>query len=98
MTFRQRMLISHILPVILLVPLVGLALIYLLETRLILPILANEMIDQGMLVKRVVVDHPDLWHSPAEAQHLVDSFGFRRPTRIGLLIYCWLPAVPMTKT
>jgi len=84
-TFRIRLLIGHILPILLLVPLVGLALIYLLETRLIIPTLSNEMIDQGMLVKRLTYDQPDLWGSPAKAQALLDSVDFRRPTRIGLL-------------
>lgn len=85
LTFRSRLLIGHILPVLLLVPLVGLALIYLLETRLILPMLANEMIDQGVLVERLTFDRPDLWNSQSEAQALLDSVDFRRPTRIGLL-------------
>jgi two-component system sensor histidine kinase BaeS len=85
LTFRSRLLIGHVLPVLLLVPLVGLALIYLLEARLILPTLANEMIDQGVLVKRLTDDRPGLWNSPSEAQALLDSVDFRRPTRIGLL-------------
>jgi two-component system sensor histidine kinase BaeS len=85
MTFRSRLLVSHIIPVVLLVPLVGLALIYLLETRLILPILFNEMIDQGVLVERLTQDRLELWNSPGEAQNLLDSLNLRRPTRIGLL-------------
>jgi two-component system, OmpR family, sensor histidine kinase BaeS len=85
MTFRSRLLISHVVPVVLLVPLVGLALIYLLETRLILPVLANEMIDQGVLVERLTQDRPGLWTSPVDAQNLLNSMDFHRPTRIGLL-------------
>jgi signal transduction histidine kinase len=85
LTFRSRLLIGHILPILLLVPLVGLALIYLLETGLILPTLANEMIDQGVLVKHLTYDQPDLWNTPSVAQALLDSVDFRRPTRIGLL-------------
>jgi signal transduction histidine kinase len=85
LTFRSRLLISHILPILLLVPLVGLTLIYLLETRLILPTLANEMIDQGVLVKRLTYDRPDLWNSSPAAQALLDSVDFRSPTDIGLL-------------
>lgn len=85
LTFRNRLLIGHILPVLLLVPLVGLALIYLLETHLILPTLANEMIDQGMLVERLTRDQPGLWESTSLAQGLLDSIDFRWPTRIDLL-------------
>ena len=85
LSLRGRLLVSHILPIVLLVPLVGLALIYLLETRLIIPTLANEMIDQGLLVARLTKDHPEVWKSSAAAQALLDSVNFQRPTRIGLL-------------
>jgi two-component system, OmpR family, sensor histidine kinase BaeS len=83
--FRGRLLISHILPILLLVPLVGLALIYLLENQLILPIVANELINQGVLVERLTRGQPDLWTAPPDAQTLLDSVDIRRPTRIGLL-------------
>jgi two-component system, OmpR family, sensor histidine kinase BaeS len=85
LTFRGRLLISHLLPILLLVPLVGLALIYLLENQLILPIVANEMVNQGVLVERLTRDQPNVWISPSDAQALLDSVDFRRPSRIGLL-------------
>jgi signal transduction histidine kinase len=86
LTFRGRLLISHILPILLLVPLVGLALIYLLETNLILPILARAMISQGVLVERLTHDQPHLWTSSSDAQAFLDSINFERPSsRIGLL-------------
>jgi len=85
LTFRSRLLFGHILPVLILVPLVGLVLIQLLETRLIIPTLANEMVDQGRLVERLTRDRPEVWTSPSGAQALLDSIHFRRPTRIGLL-------------
>ena len=84
-TFRGRLLVSHILPILLLVPLVGLALIYLLETRLIQPILASAMISQGLLVKHLTHNQPNLWTSTSSAQALLDSVEFERPSRIGLL-------------
>ncbi len=85
LTFRGHLLISHILPILLLVPLVGLALIYLLETQLILPILASEMTNQGVLVERLAREQPNLWTSSSAAQALLDSVDVRRPSRIGLL-------------
>ena len=85
LSFRMRLLLSHIFPVLILVPLVGLALIYFLETRLILPTLANEMMGQGMLLERLLRDMPEVWESPAVAQTLLDSVDFREPSRTGLL-------------
>jgi signal transduction histidine kinase len=88
LNFRTHLLISHILPILLLVPLVGLALIYLLETNLILPILARAMINQGVLVERLTKDRLDLWSSSSTAQAFLDSISFEllaTRTRIGLL-------------
>ncbi len=85
LTFRSHLLISHILPILLLVPLVGLALIYLLETQVILPSLASAMISQGLLVEQLTRDKPNVWSSSVVAQALLDSMDFQRPSRIGLL-------------
>jgi two-component system, OmpR family, sensor histidine kinase BaeS len=83
--FRWRMLLGHILPVILLIPLVGLALIYLLEFRLIIPTLAKELRDQGNLLIRIAADHPDVWSSTTGAQALLDTVNMSLPTRFDLL-------------
>jgi two-component system, OmpR family, sensor histidine kinase BaeS len=85
LTIRLRLLLSLVLPVALLVPLAGLTFIYVLENNLIFPTLATEMIDQGLLVSRLTRDHPMVWNSPPEAQSLLDSITFQRPSRIGLL-------------
>lgn len=84
-SFQQRLLLGQILPALLLFPLIGLALIYLLETQVIVPSLANEMIDQGFLVVRLTKDHPEIWTSTTDSQSLLDSTNFQRPTRISLL-------------
>jgi two-component system, OmpR family, sensor histidine kinase BaeS len=84
-TFGGRLWIGHILPVLLLIPLLGLGLIYLLKIRLIMPALANEMIDQAVLVERLTRDRPGIWTSTLIAQELLDSIDFRQPSWIGLL-------------
>lgn len=85
LSFRTRLLLAQILPVVILVSLIGFALTYLFESQVIVPTLANEMIDQGLLVARLTQDHPAVWDSTSEAQKLLDSTMFQRPTRIGLL-------------
>jgi two-component system, OmpR family, sensor histidine kinase BaeS len=85
LSFRSRLLAGHLLPVVLLAVLAALALIYMLQNRLIVPTLANGMIAQGLLVERLTRDRPQVWTSPAEAQALLDSIDLRPPTRIGLL-------------
>lgn len=85
LSFRTRLLLTQILPVVILVSLIGFVLTYLVESRVIIPTLANEMVDQGLLVARLAEDHPTIWDSNSEAQKLLDSTLFQRPTRIGLL-------------
>lgn len=49
-TLRTRLILSHLLPLLLILPLLGLALIYVLETRVLLPALTAEMVRQAELV------------------------------------------------
>ena len=85
MNFRRRLFISHIIPVLFMIPLVGFALIYLMETRVFPPALAKEMIGQGMLVQHLTQDQPEIWTSPAAAQSLLDSINSQQPSSINLL-------------
>lgn len=82
---RGRLLAGHILPVLLLIPLVGLALIYLLETNVFIPALASELIDQGLLIGRLAQDTPQVWIDPVDAQAFLGALPFQRPTTVQLL-------------
>ena len=42
-TLRRRFILSHMLPLLITVPIIGIALIYVLETRVVLPGLADEL-------------------------------------------------------
>jgi hypothetical protein len=52
-TFRSRLLWSVWLPFLVMAPILGLMLIGLVEERILLPALAQEMIDQGILIARL---------------------------------------------
>jgi len=78
-------LISHVLPLFLLIPLIGLSLIYVLESRLIIPTLANELIDQGILIGKLIKSNPQVWTDAGQAENFLNSLGIRRPTDIQLL-------------
>jgi two-component system sensor histidine kinase BaeS len=85
LNLRGRLLVGHILPVLLLIPLVGLALIYLLETSVFIPALASELIDQGLLIGRLAQYTPQVWIDPADAQVFLGALPFQRPTTVQLL-------------
>ena len=70
-TLRRRLIFSHILPLLVIMPLIGLALIYLLEARVVLPSLTNELMSQAGLVVEMARDQPGVWNDPTQAQAFV---------------------------
>ncbi|MCL4560308.1 MAG: HAMP domain-containing histidine kinase [Chloroflexi bacterium] len=84
-TLRFRLLVSHVLPILLLIPLVGLALIYLLEVNLLLPSLVSEMTDQGTLIAQLAQENPKIWTDPTQASKFLDQIKLKEPTRLALL-------------
>ena len=85
LNLRGRLLAGHILPVLLLLPLIGLALIYLLETGLILPTLAAELAEQGLMVAKQAAANPQIWSNPSIAQSIMGAITPIQPTRFELL-------------
>jgi signal transduction histidine kinase len=84
-TLRQRLILSHLLPVLVIVPVMGIALIYVLETAILLPELVGELTGQAELIVRLVGNEPGLWQNPAQAQAFVDELSQELPARIMLL-------------
>lgn len=71
-TLRVRLVLSHILPLLIVVLLVGLVLDYVLETRILLTNLASELTGEAMLVATLAGDNPQIWNDPAQAQPFLD--------------------------
>ncbi len=84
-TLRGQLIVSHILPVLLIVPLVGVALVYLLETQVLLAALSDELVRQGILTADLVRDRPLIWRDANEAQQFVTLYSVRSRSQIMLL-------------
>ena len=84
-SLRQRLILSHLLPVLVIVPVMGIALIYVLETAILLPELVGELTAQADLIAKLSGDEPGLWQDPAHAQTFVDEWSQELPARIMLL-------------
>lgn len=84
-TLRRRLIFSHVLPLLVIVPLIGLALIYLLEARLVLPSLTNELTSEAGLVVEMARDEPGVWSDPALAQALVGRVSPQLTARLMVL-------------
>ncbi|RIK40927.1 MAG: hypothetical protein DCC55_13475 [Chloroflexi bacterium] len=71
---RGRLILSHALPTLVITPLVGIALIYVLETQIVLANLSNSLTRQAGLLAEIAQDFPEIWEDSAAAQAFVDRF------------------------
>jgi signal transduction histidine kinase len=67
-TLRTRIILSHILPLLLVLLLIGVALDFVLETRILLPILSDELINEAKLFVEMTKNNLPIWDSSAAAQ------------------------------
>jgi two-component system sensor histidine kinase BaeS len=84
-TLRSRLIVSHVLPILLIVPLVGIALIYILETQVLLAALSDELVRQAILTATLARSQPAIWSDAGEAQRFVALYGVRSESQIMLL-------------
>jgi len=76
-TLRGRLILSHILPILLIVPLVGAALAYLLETQVLLAGLSDQLVDQATMTADLARQQPLIWSDANEAQRFVTGYTIR---------------------
>ena len=85
-SLRSRFVISHVLPTVLVVPLLGLALIYVLETQVLLPNIANEVVgDANLIADLSMSGRESAWSSPSAAQAFVTQVGPDLTARLMLI-------------
>jgi signal transduction histidine kinase len=63
-SLRNRLLISHILPLVIIIPLMGIGLAYILETQVLLPRLAQNIVSDARLLAEISRTEYDLWGNP----------------------------------
>ncbi|MEZ4617527.1 MAG: hypothetical protein R2867_18720 [Caldilineaceae bacterium] len=84
-TLQSRFALSHLLPVLLIIPLIGLASIYLIESRFFLDDLASELVVQGSLIAELIQRDQQLWHDPNAADQLITRLQPNMHARLMLL-------------
>jgi signal transduction histidine kinase len=82
---RNRLILSHILPLLITIPLMGASLVYLLETKVILPSIARELEGDAILLTEVFREEPEWWAKPSAAQQLLLSTYPRLAKRVMLI-------------
>ncbi len=81
-SLRSRLIFSHILPVMITVPLIGLAFTYLLQTQVLLDTLTREARNQAVLLVEYTSQQVDLWYSPDNARAFVTRISPQLKSRV----------------
>lgn len=68
-SLRSRLVISHALPLLVIIPIIGVALTNLIETRVLLPSLSRALMTNAVLLADVAGDQSELWSNPAYAEY-----------------------------
>ena len=84
-TLRGRLIVSHMLPLLIVLPLMAVALAYVVETRVLAANLTRQLNAQAVLVTELAREYPDLWRDPSQAGVLVDRVGPLFPAHLMLL-------------
>ena len=72
-SLRRRLIVSHVLPLLIIIPLMGIALIYVLESQVLLTNISNDLLGQALLLAEVASDEPHPITDPAQAQAFVTT-------------------------
>jgi two-component system, OmpR family, sensor histidine kinase BaeS len=84
-SLRMRLILSHILPLLVVVPVIGIMLIYLLESQVFLANALADMTRQAVLVADFASDNSTIWVDTSSAQAFVMRFSSMLAGRIMLL-------------
>jgi signal transduction histidine kinase len=84
-SLRNRLILSHILPALLIIPLMGAAMVYVLETRLLLPVVYKDLAADAALIAEITRNQPIFWQNGEAAQALVDGITPYLSGRVSLL-------------
>ncbi len=69
---RTRFILSHLLPLLIIIPLVGILILYVLETQFFVPALSTALARQAELIAALTEETPPLWDDPQQAQAIVE--------------------------
>jgi two-component system, OmpR family, sensor histidine kinase BaeS len=84
-TLRGRFILSHILPLLIVIPLMGIATIYLIENHILVPSLLSELKSNVLVLSRLAARDQEIWQDPAYAQQLLSQVPFRNTGRLMLM-------------
>jgi signal transduction histidine kinase len=74
-----------VLPLAIVVPVMGVVLVYVLETQVLLDVLSQEVEGQALLAAKIAAGRPQVWHEPEQARAFVTEVGADLVARVMLI-------------
>ena len=96
-SLRNRLLFSHILPLVIIIPLMGVGLVYVLETQVLMPRLAQNLVGDARLLSEISRNEYDLWGNPVLFERMLSRIQLDPSLRVmfltpeGYLLYSTEP-------
>ena len=84
-TLKSRLILSHLLPLLIVIPLAGLAFIYVLEVKVILPGFSDRLVTEAKLMAELANEQPGLFQDPAKIDTLVNRLSMQTKARLMLI-------------
>lgn len=84
-SLRTRLMLNTLLPLLIILPVVGFVLTYLLETQVFLGNITNELTRQAVLVADAASTTVEIWQDPLRAQSFVTKISPRLTAKVMLL-------------
>ncbi len=84
-SLRIRLILSHAIPFLLIIPLTGIALVYFLENQLILPNLSSELAGDARIITTVISAQPGIMQNQQLAQYFLSELQPRLSANVMLL-------------
>ncbi|MFM8321331.1 MAG: sensor histidine kinase [Chloroflexota bacterium] len=72
-SLRNRLILSHALPMLIVLPVMGMILIYVLETQVLLPDLSQQLSEDAALMARIIQAQPALLDDPGMARQMLSA-------------------------
>ena len=82
---RSHFILSHILPVLVIVPLFGLLILYVVQTQLLIANISNSLTEQAEIIAEVANTQPGLWRDTAVAETYIGRISPRLEVSIMLM-------------
>ncbi|MFZ0547252.1 MAG: ATP-binding protein [Candidatus Promineifilaceae bacterium] len=84
-SLRSRLIISHLLPPLIIIPLMGVILVYAVESRILIPSLTRELKGDASLVAEILRNEPATWQDQKSAEAALSHLSTTSGDRVMLL-------------